>query len=43
MVTAIEIGLEQEGEPSQVIIGEIEALAMIGLDQGLELIQIGIG
>ena len=42
MVTTI-IGIEiyQGGEPSQEIIGEIEALAMIGLDQGPELVQIG--
>ena len=31
------------GEPSQDIIEEIEALAMIGLDQGPELVKIGIG
>ena len=43
MVTATEIGIDQGGEPSQEIIGEIEALAMIGLDQGPELVQIGIG
>ena len=43
MVTTIEIGIDQEGEPSQETIGEIEALAMIGLDQGPELVQIGIG
>ena len=29
VVTTIEIGIDQEGEPSQGIIGEIEALAMI--------------
>ena len=43
METAIEIGIDQEGEPSQETIGEIEALAIIGLDQGPELVQIGIG
>ena len=43
MVTTIVIGIDLEGEPSQGTIGEIEALAMIGLDQGPELIQIGIG
>ena len=43
MVTTIEIGIDQEGEPLQETIGEIEALAMIGLDQGPELVQIGIG
>ena len=43
MVTTIAIGIDQEGEPSQGTIGEIEALAMIGLDQGPELVQIGIG
>ena len=43
MVTTIEIGIDQEGEPSQETLGEIEALVMIGLDQGPELVQIGIG
>ena len=43
MVTTIEIGIDQKGEPSQEIIGEIEALVMIGLDQGPELVQIGTG
>ena len=43
MVTAIEVGIDQGGEPSQEIIGEIEALVMIGLDQGPELVQIGTG
>ena len=43
MVATIEIGTDQEGEPSQGTIGEVEALAMIGLDQGPELVQIGIG
>ena len=36
MVIAIEIGIDQGKKPSQEIIGEIEALAMIGLDQGPE-------
>ena len=43
MVTTIETGIDEEGEPPQETIGEIEALAMIGLDQGPELVQIGIG
>ena len=43
MVTAIEIEIYQGGEPSQEIIGEIGALAMIGPDQGPELVKIGIG
>ena len=43
MVIAIEIGIDQGKEPSQEIIGDIEALAMIGPDQGPELVQIGIG
>ena len=43
MVATIQVGIDQEGEPSQETIGEIEALAMIGLDQGPELVQIGIG
>ena len=43
MITTIEIGIDQEGELLQETIGEIEALAMIGLDQGPELVQIGIG
>ena len=43
MVTTTEIGIDQEGEPSQEIIGDIEALAMVGLDEGPELVQIGIG
>ena len=42
MVRAIEIGTDQGKEPLQEIIGEIEALAIIGLDQGPELVQIGI-
>ena len=43
MVTAIEIGIDQGKEPSQEIKEKIEVLARIGLDQGPELIQIGIG
>ena len=43
MVTTIEIGIDQQGGPSQETIGEIEALAMICLDQGPELVQIGTG
>ena len=43
MVTTIETGIDQEGELSQEIIGEIEALAVIGLDKGPELAQIGTG
>ena len=34
MVITIEIGIDQGREPLQETIGEIEALAMIGLDQG---------
>ena len=34
MVTTIEIGIDQKGGPLKETIGEIEALAMIGLDQG---------
>ena len=43
MVTTIEIGIDQEGEPSQETLGETEALVMIGLNQGPELVQIGKG
>ena len=43
IVTAIEMGIDQGGEPSEESIGEMEALAMIGLDQGPELVQIGTG
>ena len=39
----IEIGIDQGKEPLQETMEEIEALAMIGLDQGPELVQIGIG
>ena len=38
----IEIGIDQGKEPLQETMEEIEALAMIGLDQGPELVQIGI-
>ena len=43
MVTAVEIGIDQGKEPAQEIIGKIEVLAMIGLDQVPELVPIGIG
>ena len=43
MVTAIEIGIDQGKEFLQEVMGETEALAMIGPDQGPELVQIGIG
>ena len=43
VTTTIEIGTDQGREPLQETIEGIEVLAMIGLDQGLELIQIGIG
>ena len=43
MVTTIEIGIDQEKELLQGVMEETEALAMIGLDQGPELVQIGIG
>ena len=43
MATTIETGIDLGREHSQEIIGEIEVLAMIGLDQGPELVQIGIG
>ena len=43
MVTTIEIGIGQGKEPLQGVMEETEALAMIGPDQGLELVQIGIG
>ena len=39
----IEIGIDQGREPFQEIIEGTEALAMIGLDQGPELVQTGIG
>ena len=45
MVITIEIGIGQGKELLQgvMVMEEIEALAMIGLDQGPELVQIGIG
>ena len=43
MVTTIKIGLGQGKESPQEAMGEIEALVMIGQDQGPELVQIGIG
>ena len=44
MEITIEIGTGQGKEPLQGVMAmeEIEALAMIGLDQGPELVQIGI-
>ena len=41
--TTIEIGTDQGREHLQETIEGIEVLAMIGLDQGPELVQIGIG
>ena len=45
MVITTEIGIGQGKELLQgvMVMEEIGALAMIGLDQGLELVQIGIG
>ena len=43
MVTTIEIGIDQGKESLQKAMGETEALALIGPDQGPELVQIGIG
>ena len=45
MVVTIEIGIGRGKELLQgiMVIIEIEALAMIDLDQGPELVQIGIG
>ena len=44
MVTiTIGIGIDQGREPLQETIEWIEALAMIGLDQGPELVPIGTG
>ena len=45
MVVTIEIGTGQGRELLQgiMVIAGIEALAMINLDQGPELVQIGIG
>ena len=39
----VEIGIGQEREPLQESIEGIEALTVIDLDQGPELVQIGIG
>ena len=43
VTTTIEIGTVQEREHLQETIQGIEVLAMIGLDQGPELVSIGIG
>ena len=45
IVVIIEIGVGQGKELLQgiMVIAEIEAQAIIGLDQGLGLVQIGIG
>ena len=43
MVTTIEIGIGQGKESLQEVMGETEALAVIGPDHGSELAQIGIG
>ena len=43
MVITIETGIGQGKESLQEAMVETEALAMIGLDQGPELVQIGIG
>ena len=42
MVTTIEIAIGQGKESLQDVMGEIEALSMIGPGQGPELVQIGI-
>ena len=42
IVATIEIGIGQGKESLQEVMGETEALAMIGPDQGPELAQIGI-
>ena len=44
MVITMEIGIGQEKEPLQgiMVTEEIEAQAKIDLDQGLELLQMGI-
>ena len=39
MITTIEIGIGQGKEPLQGIMEETEALAMIGPDQGPELVK----
>ena len=41
VVIEVEIGIDQEREPLQEIIEGIEALTVIGLDQGPEQVQIG--
>ena len=43
VTTTIEIGTDQGRAHLQETIEGIEVLAMIGLDQGPELVQIGIG
>ena len=43
VTTTIEMGTDHGREQLQETIEGIEVLAMIGLDQGPELIQIGIG
>ena len=43
VTTTIEIGTDQERGHLQETIEGIEVLAMIGLDQGPEPVQIGIG
>ena len=43
VTTTIEIGTDLGREHLQETIEGIEVLAMIGLDQGPELVQIGIG
>ena len=42
IVTIVEIGIGQGKESLQEVMGETEALAMIGPDQGPELVQTGI-
>ena len=43
IITPMEIGTGQGKESLQEAMVEIEALALIDLDQGPELVQIGIG
>ena len=43
MVIIIQTGIGQGKESLQEVMVEIEALTMIDLDQGPELVQIGIG
>ena len=43
MLTTIEIGIGQGKESLQEAMGETEALAMIGPDQGPGLVQVEIG